>query len=219
MGIFKFSRFLGILAICLFGLACKLQEQKETPLEPCTRWDTFEVEQEHESCRVFCGSPCAPDLPACVTRCNYAMDSARRIEAEIGTACYDATVDYVRCLSSATCSAELSAPECMAEFEVTVDACQGATPIFPGYRTCHEHCDAVACSCEPRAYLTWGDCYGQCRANLGLDLAEGCFREGVAVRTCISNLETCEQYEEFEKQNEAAECVEESIEWQQACQT
>ena len=189
-------------------------------ITPCPI-ETLSPVSQDPVCNSYCASNCGPKVPNCIDRCNLHLDLSKKIGEEAGTgdACLQAAVEFYRCSGEQGCDDPETEITCLNEYKEVDRQCM-SSPVFPGQGVCHEQCDSIACSCQhlpKNPYTDWDDCYYQCLANLNFDLAEGCFPEGVAIRKCVTTLETCSEYESLLQKENEEKCVQESLAWENKC--
>lgn len=215
------SRRVGSAVVLLAVLGCTGAEpgMEASRLTPCTGLN-FMYEARDPLCSQFCQTSCAPDVADCEDRCDHALWLADGNGEDLGgQPCGERTRAYLACWMGAGCEADEGLGACAGEYADMLDACAGAATFYPGYRVCHEYCDALACSCEDSSsFRDWGDCYGQCVANTGIDQSSGCFGEGVTLRRCIyEEIQTCQDLQSLKDGRPEAPCSQESAAWEAAC--
>lgn len=167
-----------------------------------------------EACEEYCQRDCQLDSGACEAECQARL----RVDHERPDGCGSASEDVLRCLSVVGCAEGEAHLACADVYTDALQACGGASSVFPGMQVCWVQCQNTACGCGKDVFLGEGDCLAQCKANLELDLVFGCYDEGVRLRSCISRIDSCADYDALLDGDPSSPCAGEEEAWRAACE-
>lgn len=181
-------------------------------------------------CESFCAQQSAcSDFPVPVAECASHCEETRTWFVEDTAACRDAVDGAYACMAEQACpgwsDASLAGGACANAVTAQAQECNaGGMGFYNGWGACILTCRHAVTECEVEVrgvstYLSYVNCWGECKGNKLYDDAFGCLVEGLRYDECELEL-PCDVLERHLNGDTTAAptCVQLADEWAAACE-